>query len=171
MVILRAATADRTVLVTTVPKWITIDDEHIFLADCAVELDQDILRRWNGFVASPWFVRSEAERVAAWCNGERLDIESSRFVWVGDRLLEYLWDGEGTADPPDGFRFSREVIVPVNTPVGTRYSIGAYSWAWTEASVEAVEASGHDVGLRDIGSVTEGDCRYDGNTGTVCTVH
>ena len=162
---------ERIVLVPTVPKWITIDGEHIFLADVAIELDQDNVRRWNGFVASPWFVRSEAERVAAWCNADPLDIESSRFAWNGDRLLEYQWDGEPTGDVPDGYRFSRTVESPTGLPVGTRYSIGAFSWAWTEASVEAVEASGHDVGLRDAASVTAGDCRYDSATGLICRTH
>lgn len=110
---------------------VTCIDGEAFEADVIVHESEEPLR-WNGWIAYPLLDRAEAERLVKALNGQPLDIESSRFAWAGDILLEFEWDGGRVRDSSDA-KFSRWVHSP--DPQG-RYAIGVMRWCWSEVLPE-----------------------------------
>lgn len=98
---------------------VTIDGQALFPAT------YDPTDRWHGFLAAPAFDRATAERIFEWSK------DNNTFEWDGDVLVHTVH----TYKDDDGYKPDR-----IEPDEHGRYTIGAYTWVWSEPDEDDEES-------------------------------
>ena len=126
---------------------VTIDGVTSYPCLAITDRNGDLIL-WNGFVAMPWFDRPTLERIVHdfAARNDPGDLDVDRFVWDGDTLLRFWFEGDisrAVFHPDDDSQaFVRTVIrpSPLIQPGELRYAFGHREFAWSQVDEDEAAA-------------------------------